>query len=217
MFPWDRKLVSYDTLAKLQILASAMELEYTIINSAFVTLSNGTRLMTQEELEQVNMDLLKMEIFREIEVRREKRKLEKLIYGEEQKFCFVTIGFDDNQFDVTNEAVLINPVINRILETPGFDNVKFVVEKFRRNENGEIYIHRHVHLLIDTPLRKAKVIQFIFQKCKKICASPNFVDVKCGGDRVRFEKYIKGDKTDTKLECVAKDKEWREKNKIISM
>lgn len=215
MFPWDKELHAYKTYDQLVTLAKALEVPFRLPDDVYFDRS-GNVAIPEDICLQTKMDLLKMDIYEEMLVRREKKNIERLLFGQEQKFCFVTVGFNDNHFDDTNEALLINPAIEKIVATPGFDNVQFVVEKFRKNEKGEVYIHRHVHLLIDTNLRKGKVIQYIFQKAKKICDAPNFIDYKIG-ERFRFEKYIKGDKTDGKLECVEMDKKWRSEKKIITM
>lgn len=222
MFPWDRELSSYDTIEKLQILARALELNCDdvdyIVNCIYDFQKrnpNHNSNLSVAEITQFAILQYRERIWNEMEVRREKRKLEKLIFG--QTGCrswFVTIGLDDNQFNDNNEAIIINPLVKKIISTPGFDNVKFVVEKFRRNDQGNIYIHRHIHLVFDCNMRKSKIIQFCFQKAKRYVAGQNFIDVKEDNGRSR-DKYISGDKTQSKLECVAKDRMWRKEKNII--
>lgn len=224
ILPWDKELSSYDTVEKLATLAHAMELDPLYImrsitcTRALIAEGSYTRLgleiPTERELEEMEMDFLKVAIYEEILIRREKRKLEKLIHGDSgNKHWFVTIGFDDKQFKEDNEAMIINPLVKKICDTPGFENVKFVVEKFRKNEKGQIYIHRHVHFVFDSNYRKSKIIQFCFQKVKRYVVGPNFIDVKPDPNNER-DKYIRGEKIEAKLECVERDKVWRKEKKI---
>lgn len=222
MFPWDKELYAYDTIEKLQLLAQALELDCSSIDYVVhCVLDYRARHpgnqgnLTDEEISAYQLGEYRERIWHEMQVRREKRKLEKLIFGQEgTKSYFVTIGLDDKQFKEDNEAMIINPLVKRIIDTPGFENIKFVVEKYRRNDQGDIYVHRHIHLLFDSNLRKSKVIQFCFQKAKRYVAGQNFIDVKQDNGRAR-EKYIRGEKTETKLECVEKDRSWRKEKKII--
>lgn len=222
MFPWDKELYAYDTVEKLQLLAQAMELDFNTIDYVVACIVDYRRRhpenpenLTDEEISAYQMMEYREKIWYEMQVRREKRKLENLIFGQTgSKTYFVTIGFDDNLFKDDNEAMIINPLVKKIIDTAGFDNVKFVVEKFRKDDKGNIYVHRHVHFMIDTFLKKSKVIQFCFQKVKRFVAGQNFVDVKLDMAR-SHDKYINGMKTEAKLECVEKDRVWRKEKKII--
>lgn len=221
MYPWDKELYAYDTVEKLQILAQAMEVDLSMIDyivSAILEYRgrhpSDPSNLTDDEVKKYQIGEYRERLWHEMQVRREKRKLENLIFGQTgTKSYFVTIGLDDKQFKDDNEAMIINPLLKKIIDTPGFENIKFVVEKYRRNEQGDIYVHRHIHLLFDSNLRKSKVIQFCFQKAKKYVAGQNFIDVKLDIGRTR-EKYINGQKTQTKLECVEKDRSWRKEKKI---
>lgn len=215
MLPWIKELSAYDNIDKLLILARALELDMTKNMQVRTILYENPSDLSRQEIDQLCIDLCRMDIYEEMQVRRERRKLEKLIFSNESgKSYFVTIGLDDKQFNEDNEAFIINPLVKKIIETPGFDNLKFVVEKFRKNEEGSIYVHRHIHLLFDCKFPKSKVIQFCFQKAKKYVSSQNFIDVKLDVGRTR-EKYIGGQKTSYKLECVDLDRKWRENKKII--
>lgn len=224
-FPWERELASYDTVAKLIPLMQSLDLDpdYHLAPYRFVRLcqEDGTykRLniepFTEDEITKMEVDVLRSRIWEEFQIRREKRKLEKLIFGGDgNKHWFVTIGLDDKQFKDDNEAMIINPLVKKLIDTPGFDDVRFVVEKFRINDDGDIYIHRHIHMVFDSSLRKSKIVQFCFQKAKKYVAGSNFIDVKPDPDRVR-DKYIKGEKKDIKIKCVEMDRSWRKEKKII--
>lgn len=224
----------YKTNDELKVLAEAMQLDISSITYIEEVCSNardniripdkvdqGEYLyidscrLTDAELESAIRILLEDKITYEIAVRRERRKLEKLIHGDTGcKSWFVTIGLDDKQFDDNNEAGIINILVKKIKDTPGFENVNFVVEKYRRAEDNSIYIHRHIHLVFDSQLRKSKIIQFCFQKAKRYLANQSFVDVKPDPNRSRMD-YIRGNKPSMKLECVDKDRSWRKEKKIV--
>jgi len=67
-------------------------------------------------------------------------------------------------------------------------------------------------------LSKSRIIDRVFATVKKVVKSKNFVDVKgykdnCGSYAQKL-KYINGDKTEHKLECVQKDSIWRQENNL---
>jgi len=130
--------------------------------------------------------------------------------GIKKKWFFVTIGFDDSIITPTG----VKDAINKLDGIKGITVTHMVAEKHRRNPNGELYIHHHIHMLIDTDYPKSKVIQYVFQRVKKYVGSSNFVDVKNDGDRERYEKYINGDKTSGKMDLVEMDRTWRLENNI---
>lgn len=223
--PWHRELAAYDTIEKCLDLARAMEIDSARIKNHLFTLDLYQECkannkwpddISYDDLVATVIDSFHYDLMDAIRVRREKRKLEKLIFGETgNRHWFVTIGLDDSQFTEDNEAMLINPLVARIRSTPDIENVKFVVEKFRRTEDGKsIYVHRHIHFVFDSNKRKSKVIEFCYRKAKKLVKGPNFVDVKPDPDRAR-DKYIMGDKVKEKMECVEKDRIWRKEKKII--
>lgn len=222
ILPWDKELSSYDTVDKLATLASAMELDPLYITRAVRQMrmlqveKPFPDPLSDKELDDLEIDFLRMAIYEEILVRREKRKLEKLIHGENSniKSYFVTIGLDDKQFKEDNEAMIINPMMKKLIDTPGFDNMKYVIEKYRKNEEGIIYEHRHIHMVFDSNLRKSKIIQYCFQKTKRYVQGVNFIDVKLDPGRAR-ERYINGQKAESKIECVEKDRTWRQEKKIM--
>lgn len=90
-----------------------------------------------------------------------------------------------------------------------------VLEKYRRADDGNIYIHHHIHILIRTDVPKSKIIQYCMEVMSKhIGKQRNFIDVKQPKDKIgSFEdklRYIRGQKTAKKMECVELDKKWRE-------
>jgi len=125
-----------------------------------------------------------------------------------RKFYFMTIGFDDKIITVP----MIKESIFKLKELKDIDLGEYVVEKYRKDDAGNIYIHHHIHSIVYTDKPKSKVIQYIYQKLKKVIASSNFIDLKREQPIENYLKYIAGDKRDEKLECVFKDKEWRELN-----
>lgn len=127
-----------------------------------------------------------------------------------KKWFFCTIGFDDKIITETG----IKDTIRKLDGIKGIEIAHLVAEKHRRNPAGELYIHHHIHMLVDTDYPKSKVIQYVFQRVKKYVGSSNFIDVKNDGDRERYEKYINGDKTSEKLDLVEMDRKWRLEHNI---
>lgn len=127
-----------------------------------------------------------------------------------KKWFFVTIGFDDSIIT----PIGVKDAIDKLDGIKGITVTHMVAEKHRRNPDGELYIHHHIHMLVDTDYPKSKVIQYVFQRVKKYVGSSNFIDVKNDGDRERYEKYINGEKQTGKLDLVEKDRLWRLENNI---
>lgn len=225
ILPWDRELSAYDTFDKLITLGDALEInvrQHEWVYNFHVKYNHekvddpGYIPIDQKDLYESCIDSMRIAIYEAICVRREKRKLEKLIQGDDAKHWFVTVGLDDKQFKDDNEALIINPLVKKLVDTPGIENVKFVVEKFRKNDKNEIYIHRHIHFVFESNMRKSKIVQYFFQKAKKYVAAQNFIDVKPDPFCDRH-KYVAGDKAPHKLECVEKDRSWRKEKNIIEM
>lgn len=127
-----------------------------------------------------------------------------------RKFFFMTIGFDDSKITISG----IKDSICKLKELKDIDLGEYVVEKFRKDDNGKIYTHHHIHCILYTDKPKSKVIQFVYQKLKKYIVSSNFIDLKREQPIENYLKYISGDKRDEKLECVQKDNEWRQLNNL---
>jgi len=127
-----------------------------------------------------------------------------------RKFYFMTIGFDDKIITVP----MIKESISKLKELKDIDLGEYVAEKFRKDEKGDIYIHHHIHCIVYTDKPKSKVIQYIYQKLKKVIASANFIDLKREQPIENYIRYILGDKRDEKLECIQLDIEWRELNNL---
>lgn len=126
-------------------------------------------------------------------------------------FAFVTIGYNEQ----TINPAKMKEIENRLRRQPHWISVESVHEKHR--ENG---IHHHTHFLIKWKgyLTKGKIIQYIYQikDIKKVVLSKSFIDVKMQ-DGVSYEdrlKYIRGDKTESKMQYVRKDIEWRQLNNL---
>ena len=130
---------------------------------------------------------------------------------EKKKWFFVTVGFDDKQENVVSN---MKTFLKKFKDTPKIDIEDYVVEKFRKNDKGQIYEHHHIHFLIHTDYSKSKVIQFCFQKAKGFIQGQQFIDVKNDGEISRYQKYIKGDKIESKKECCELDRLWRHENSL---
>lgn len=78
----------------------------------------------------------------------------------------------------------------------------------------EDYKHPHVHFYVEypKPLYQSKVIQVFSCAFTDYVGGDNFVDVKIGGEY--HVRYCQGDKTDEKLEIVAKSREYRQKYNV---
>lgn len=227
------ELCDYDSISKAEILARALDVDitsYKFISELWkpeygysmvdfegdkiqIVVSNE---MTKESWDKEVLDMILRRIYDEILVRREKRKLEKLISAtgvKAAKSFFVTIGLDDKQFTKQNERERILAILSRLTNIKDINVDKYVVEKHRRADNGSIYIHRHIHCKITSDFRKSKIIQYVFQKlntkANAYVSQKNFIDVKPWIEDIHDE-YLDGNKESKKVECVEMDRKWRE-------
>lgn len=132
-----------------------------------------------------------------------------------RKFFFLTVGFDDKVITVPK----IKEAVSRLHDIKGVEVSEYVVEKHRRDvDTKQIYIHHHLHAIVYTDFPKSKTVDYIFQKFSgkkfQVVAGKNFIDLKREQPIENYIKYIRGDKTEEKLECIKKDKEWRELNNL---
>lgn len=174
--------------------------------------------LTEDVFKDMLRNLVLMDCADEILRRRERMNISKLVRGEateeNTKWYFVTIGFNDSIVTDENEVKVFNSVIDKILKTKGFENIRFVAEKFRQDG-----IHRHIHFLIDSDYKKSKIIQYVYQKCKNHVHGQQAVDVKTYKDNSKlvYENYIAGRKRIEKLKFVEMDREWRAAREIRQM
>lgn len=164
---------------------------------------------SDEYLEKVQYEYLLVRVLHELNVRKEKKRIASFLsntYEGEKDWAFVTVGFNDSIVTDVNETGVFNAVVAKVIGTAGFMDVKFVCEKHRVNG-----IHRHIHFLIKTDLKKSKIIQYVHQKTKAYTYGSQCVDVKTWKDaRLEvYENYISGNKKEEKMSYVEKDKEWR--------
>jgi len=127
-----------------------------------------------------------------------------------KNYFFITVGFDDKIITIPS----IRKCIKSLGEMKDINLYSIVAEKYRKDNEGKIYEHHHIHLLVKTDYPKSKVIQYTFQKVAKFVQGKNFIDVKNEQTFEHYEKYINGDKKIEKLECVEMDKKWRLKNNL---
>jgi len=120
---------------------------------------------------------------------------------------FVTIGFNHQTWNVSSCV----KVIETIVKFDWINTIHAVFEYHRANG-----LHPHVHMLItlNQPLAKSKVLEKIWATAgiKKIVLSKSFIDYKVAEEY--HKKYIMGEKQESKMSFVEKDKEWRKKNNI---
>jgi len=120
---------------------------------------------------------------------------------------FITIGFNHQTYNIKECCVVIGLVLSHSIVKEGE-----AVFEFHR-ENG---FHPHCHFLLqlNDTLPKSKIVEKLFaiKGMKKVVLSKTFIDVKQAEEY--HIKYLKGDKTQEKMECVEKDIEFRNKNSI---
>lgn len=133
-----------------------------------------------------------------------------------ENWAFVTIGFNEQTITVPDMVA----VSHNVSKFKHFSSCKYVLEKFRTNG-----IHHHTHFLVDLDCKytPSKLAQDLFKVkgIKKICLSASFIDVKMLSNkknkaqpRLVYEDYLDGIKTESKMECVYKDRFWRKQNSI---
>lgn len=154
---------------------------------------------------------------RKMDLKRETARFIREVGDNFKKWYFVTVGYDDENITVDK----MRSLSKKLSEKDCFREIRYVNEKFRRGENGEIYIHHHIHLLFESDLPKSKIIDRVFETVNKSVKSKNFVDVKGYKDKDlkgrTYEsclKYISGDKISSKKECLDLDKIWRSENNL---
>lgn len=152
---------------------------------------------------------------RQTEIQLEVEKdMKQLTGAKKSKYFFVTVGFDDKTITVPK----IKKFRESVLKMAGVKFHSHVVEKFRRNDKGDIYEHHHMHFLIETDYYKAKVVQYFYTKATNklntVVAAKSFIDVKNDASFEVYEKYISGEKKQEKMACVEMDKKWRLENEI---
>jgi len=136
---------------------------------------------------------------------------------DQMKWYFITVGYDDQL--ITDRK--INELTKKLTEKPFFTEVRYVNEKYRRGDDGQIYVHHHLHLLVISELPKSKIIQYIYGTVKLSVKGQQAVDVKSYKQKdvkqtyAGYLKYINGEKTEKKMECVEMDRKWRIENNII--
>lgn len=136
----------------------------------------------------------------------------KKIQGNKKKNIFlITVNFDDQTVTVP----IMKEAHQKFLQIQTHEYLGHVFEKHRRDEKTkQIYIHHHIHYVVMSDYPKTKVLQFVFQKLKKYVGGINFIDVSKHPTAETAMKYIDGNKEQSKMECVEKDRSWRLQNNI---
>lgn len=136
-------------------------------------------------------------------------KINELISNPKDYYAFITVGY--NEQVITPQGM--KNTANKIKQLKHFSSVIYVHEKHR--ENG---IHHHTHFLcrLKDRLPKSKIIQYVFQACGKLVLKKEFIDVKTQKDAPYevYEKYIKGEKTESKKQYLELDIIWRKANAL---
>jgi len=151
--------------------------------------------------------------------------LEKKVVPELGNWIFLTVNFDDKT-DINGNIMLSLAhkvcAVNAEAGVPLFTNGIFVLEKNRKDASGKMYIHHHVHFLLNLALhiRRSKIIEKIFAigGLKDYCKKNTFIDVKSpNAKKIEHraqpyevcERYVMGLKCDDKAECIGADILWR--------
>lgn len=118
---------------------------------------------------------------------------------------FVTLNFNHQTWSIKKCLDLLN----RILSFDWIESAKCAFELHRANGD-----HPHIHMLIESKECKSKVLEKIWATAgiKKIMLKKSFIDYKIG--LPCHQKYIVGDKQESKMPYVEKDRLWRKENNI---
>ena len=94
-------------------------------------------------------------------------------------------------------------------------DAKAVFEYYSKDDNGDIKWNPHIHIYIEKTTKGAMIAQ---QLRRKFIGKTSVyrVNVKDGKGNIQLD-YINGTKEMAKQECVQKDREFREKNKIVEI
>jgi len=145
-------------------------------------------------------------------------------------WAFITVGFDDAKIagnvDLFHSRVrqICAAVANKSYGKDAVKSVEYVIEKHRKDEAGETYIHHHCHFLFvfnkKVPPSDMRNKIWATAGIKEFVAATNFIQYdgpqkpRRAGEKplppflVLFN-YIRGDKTPQKLSCIEKDRFWR--------
>lgn len=129
-----------------------------------------------------------------------------------QYFC--TLNFNHQTFSVSACVKIVEKILSK------YDWVisgEAVFENYRIDEKtNKVYEHPHCHMILDIVGHHApsKIAEKLYRVggMKDYILKKSFVDAKFALGQHYL--YIKGQKTDNKMDCCARDKIWREKNGI---
>ena len=138
--------------------------------------------------------------------------LAKMMGVDTDPFYFVTVNYskDFTDFEAMKKVVSALEALKWIKE------IECVHEYHGTDSN-----HPHTHMLIigRKKMPPSEVIDKVYavKGLAKLIGGKNFVHLAKNRDKTisDYRAYIQGAKTDTKLENVAKDIEWRQKNNLI--
>jgi len=143
------------------------------------------------------------------------------VNSETSGWLFITIGYDDKVATPADMKRIIHKVKN--MKAMKYTSFRYVHERHRKDKDGKIYHHLHTHILCRTPFAtKGKFLQLCYPaRCRSFLEGPvagkNFVDIKTPKDGHSYSgklKYIEGEKTEEKLECIRLDKSWRSEHDL---
>jgi hypothetical protein len=143
------------------------------------------------------------------QVRKEAGLLPKKNYKQKDKsYYFLTIN--PKECEINDLEIIIGK-----LKSKKWMKIYSYVFEQRGETNDNKGIGKHIHLIIDNNKPKCEVIREIHNAIKIYCEKEK-IDLKKmdqNGKAIR-EKYMKGDKIESKLSSVKIDKIWRKENKL---
>lgn len=147
-------------------------------------------------------------------------------------YAFITVNMDDkkiaqNEIRYAQQVKEIAYSISHKSYGQGVvKNCEYVIERFRRDDKtNQIKIHNHIHFLFTfyktTPPSNMITKILAAKGVKEYCSADNFVDYR-GPQNPRKPyapypvccQYVRGMKTDEKLDCIQMDRTWRDENNI---
>lgn len=155
-------------------------------------------------------------------INRKRAKQLQLLYNDEPPppdvhVFLLTIGFDHVKYTLA----LADKAIRKILQKQWILRCKANLEMYRKDNNGEIKTHPHVHFYIETKKSKKDILYDLgisenaaarWPAYLNVVSKKNFCQVDPGN--VNSLSYILLNKKDEKMECVQLDMEYRQNNNV---
>lgn len=224
---------NYSQEVMLQINSRLAEATRIRMADGTVNISAGLKLKNEE----INTFWYKWTV-RLLRTRNQRKKIDtkemdKLVFKlnnpdttQEVLYAFVTVGFDDEKIAINPDKFLRGlpsicyKIANKNYESNNIRSCEYVIERHRISG-----IHHHVHFLFTfhNKIAPSKIVDKIWEVAgiQDWVGSKNFVDYlgpqkpnKPFASYEYYYGYVRGDKREEKLPCVALDVAWRNQNKL---